>query len=753
MLASLSLLSVVLSTMAAVDISIEAPRETDSPVVRGVLIATPALKQVSSDLGEIRKEIFIPGSQSLDLSAAEAWKIEVDAPGFWSPPHLYSPNTGEDRMALKLIPTTEIRGFFRLETTTELPATAEMRFKYHHTTSRESTTTATRKCALEFPFWSCSVPRGRLDLRLKAEGFVPHYYWEVDVDQPLDFGRTVIKRGNSLFGRVATADDSPIGDDCEVAAAPLSALMPDSRTKERLRSKTTTSLVDPRGFFHITELDEGTYGLTIKKPGWSPLETGPLLLKSNVDLELAETLILSRPVALTIAVQPALDSNGGTWALRLAESDDGEIVASEPVAANGIWKKPGLAPVDYSLWILDSVGNSVYHDSLSLTTDSNEFTIQLDTVLVEGTITLGDTPLVADLQFGGRHGAVSVKMSSDELGQFTGILPRDGYWSLDIEGKSSRIHRRLPRVQVGPAIDGTASLDITLPDTLIQGEVVYEDNRPASDAKIVLMPVEIAERVTSADADESGFFELRGQAPGHYRIEAHSRGSNKSVSDTVTGEVKKSQSWTGIKLVLRESITLRGRVVSALSGQAVPGALVLPETVPGQPDQVVIMPQGRTNENGFFSFDLPRRLRQVDLSVLAVGFLLEKVNVKIGENGNQVTIPLAQDGGGSLRLKFNTSNQGLERVLDGERFPVVYSDRMLAYSLNFLRLWARMHGTPFRGEDLVIPKMQPGIYYVCWIPPLEVTSTAFDISRAGTDCEGEILSPGDEVLFREPSPG
>ena len=454
---------------------------------------------------------------------------------------------------------------------------------------------------------------------------------------------------------------------------------------------------------------------------------------------------------MTISVLPTLDSNGENWVVHLTNFLDDAAVASEGVDDNGIWKGAGLAPADYRLRLLDSLGHAVYHDVLTLHPASNHFEVRLETVLVEGTVSLGETPLVAELTFGGRRRAVSISMESDELGQFSGILPRDGHWSVDVVSQNPRIYRRLSRVQVGPAVDGAASVDIELPDSLIQGEVVYESNRPAPNAKIILVPLEVAERVTTLDADEDGSFEIRGHAPGRYKIEAHGRGSKRTTSNSLIGEVKEATPWTGIKLVLRELVPLRGQVVSADSGHPIPGALVLPESVPGQTEQVGILPQRRADENGRFLFELPRGLRRIGLNVLALGFIFEKVEIDVARHADEVRIPIFREGGGSLRFQFQTANQGLERALEGERIPVIYSDKSITYSISFLRLWAKMQGSSSQGRELVIPQMPQGVYYVCWRLPFEAVSAPFGIGGAGADCEGKILSPGDEVWFKDPA--
>jgi hypothetical protein len=110
----------------------------------------------------------------------------------------------------------------------------------------------------------------------------------------------------------------------------------------------------------------------------------------------------------------------------------------------------------------------------------------LKLLTLHGTLKLGKEPLAARLWFGGRFGGLSVELESDSDGKFHGVLPKDGWWPIDVESSSPPFKLRT-KAKVQALDHERASVDIVLPATHLFGRVVMDDTgRPAGHADVSL---------------------------------------------------------------------------------------------------------------------------------------------------------------------------------------------------------------------------------------------------------------------------
>ena len=487
--------------------------------------------------------------------------------------------------------------------------------------------------------WACPVPVGVFDLALRAKQHAPRFLWERSIHRhpAVDLGRVALERGASLTGEVRRADGEPV---------PKSARV---RLERPGRKKVVTAEVSPWGFFLLSGLEPGDYRLRVEAEGFADA-IEPVRLQPNTEAGLLRPLVLRRPVDVTFRLEPPHDLVGEPWRLDLLDQAPlPSRVAGGRTDDGGLWRAAGLAPGDYRLLVSSADGSRVATHELAVDESTDIVSIEIASVWVEGRVTLGDEPLSATLSFGGRDGIVSVSMVTDDDGRYTGLLPRDGAWAVDVESSDPKIFRRLGGVEVDPLGGSVARVDIELPDTLIEVEVVDSLGEPVPGASVFAMRWEPPFESPSGErVDEDGRLLLRGFAPGTFRLEAldHSTGTSRR-SDAVEVILDEDAPDASARLMLRETVELTGRLVTA-RGSAVPGATIHAHATGGAVGLHV--PTAESGADGRFRLDLPEGTVQAELTIYAPGFVLERVDVT-ARPGQEETIVLAPaSAGGTLRL-------------------------------------------------------------------------------------------------------
>src|SRR6185436_4006934 len=206
----------------------------------------------------------------------------------------------------------------------------------------------------------------------------------------------------------------------------------------------------------------------------------------------------------SVEVAPVLDLRGRPWHAQVVREEEASgkpspIVFEGNVETDGNLVVASQSPGRYRIGILDSLGNRLAASEVTLDgpgVPPQRIVVRL--VTLEGTLRLGQEPLAASLWFGGRSGAIRVRLESDEEGRFHGILPREGDWSLDVESSQPRLRTRA-RIDVLANRAGKATADIVLPDTRVFGTVVDTKGKPVPRADVLVM-TERLEFLDTADA-------------------------------------------------------------------------------------------------------------------------------------------------------------------------------------------------------------------------------------------------------------
>ncbi len=659
--------SCVLCILALCAPTIAANAETQQVRVEVAGGGAPESVRIESRAGEARQAIEVPlvagaGVGELELGGGGPWVLSADAAGYWAEEIELRAGQGPELPVLRLWPASMARGVVswprnvvgpeRVRLTVDpMPEPGERRGQ-------------PRRASVECPVAQggalrCALPSGQWHLRIDAAGFAPVFRWGLGfrAGEGIDLGNVLLRPGASLLGRVVDEGGLALGG-ARVVLSPLVAGRPERAgppPAEALRNVAVDS--NPWGYFHFDGLAPGSYSLRASSEGLLPAGSSQIDLGESQAVELAQPLVLARP--LRLGVEIAL--TGATSAMRLvvqivAETEQGRL---EPVArseaVDGSWLSPPLAPGLYSVQVLDPRGASLAWEEIDLRADQ-VLELELALVLVTGEVRLGEEPISATLFFGGIGGGTRVPVEADE-GRFSTVLPRGGEWTVDVLAVDPPIHARDVAVEVAPdRRTHEAEVEIVLPDTLVSGVVVDAEERPVAGADIRLTTPS-GRGFSRTKSRPDGGFELRGQAPGTYALQAELEGETSEVVHLVLAEEHPRRD---LRLVLGRSVVLRGRVSGPLGGIGSAFLLALPFDAAGSMAGATFL-DATANLEGEFEIRFPPATARADLYVLAPGHLFQVERVAVGE-AEPVVLSLAQSAGGSLRLP-SSAPAGKQRII------------------------------------------------------------------------------------------
>jgi len=685
--------------------------------------------------------VQIPGRVAIQLPKGSLWRVATRSESYWAAETAVLAVDGESPRVVRLYPAGELTGRLRVAEASaaqpaSVPTELAISFQPVHPERRLVPGPGGREtCPVRKDrSWTCRMPAGTYDLRIKGEGFASLFRWEVQVvesahDPPTDLGTLTLRPGAALFGFVESAG-RPL--DPETVTVTLEAARPqmsDHLVGRRLDALGESTAVDERGFFHFQDIVPGTYRVSVAAEGFAPLRTPPVDVLPGLETDLTRPLLLQEPARLKVWVDPPTHpSDGFAWSLRLQPRQLDQPAVTMDTDASGAAFLDGLAAGTYELHVGGPDGARWEQRGISLEPGLQTVTIELPLVPVEGTVSQDGEPVRARITFGNRKEAWQIPMVSDLRGRFRGYLPREGTWPISLLFEPDGAQQVLDPVEVERNGSGPAEVWIDVPDTWVAGRVVDANGNPVAHASV------LAQRTTEVSAngkqlwteasetrsDPQGRFHLRGLPEGAYAFDALHGGR----SGRATAEVREATPSQEIQITLRSTITISGRIV-ANSGPVAGAQIFALPTVPRL--RRFTVEQAVTDPLGGFKLTVPDDALHATLAVLPFGHVPRLLSWVPGGETSDMEI-MVGNVGGSLVLRGQDGRRpalGAFVEHEGLRIPII-----------LLNSWLLLHGGhPSDDAPWILPSMPVGEYRFCGSPQAK-------------SCDGGLLLPNAELALQ-----
>jgi Carboxypeptidase regulatory-like domain len=739
---------------AEVSIQVEAPQPPPPETILALLEARSPTGQTAT------LRFKVPGSAGLDLDPIVDWTLSVSAPDYWAPTRVLRP--GQSAITLELFPAGSVASAIRTQPGEEMPTDLRLLLRDPRATDVVLTGNVGAPmpspdlpevavtCPVVEGLWSCMVPAGVWDLRVRARGFLSHYFWDLKVPagataqlKPLQ-----LERGASLIGRVET-EEGVLPESTVVRLSPSLAHEPETQGDLLLfKSRTLETGLEHEGFFIFAGIPPGSYRLTASASGFvdAVVPSAPVL--DNAETEIAVPLTLRRPITADFVVVPPLDPQDLQWTASLVRRLDipGRVdaVGDYVVGEDGTFTVERLAPGDYSVALIDGSSNRFARLEVTIAGEGGVTVLEAPGVPVEGTVSLGDSPLSADVYFGGTRGGESVRMSADEEGSFAGYLPREGLWIVEVVASDLGVNRRFQDVSVRPGKDGVADVELTLPDTFLQGRVVDDQATPVPGAQVVV--TELTSRALVRDrVDDGGEFSFLGLAEGPVSLEAEASVGGETLAASMRIVTLSEDVDPGFQeLVLHRMVDVSGRVVSAAS-TGVPGAWIVGQATPTNGIGLISVTTA-ANVDGAFTLRVPADTAVVDVWAMPIGCSLTHSRIDIAD-GTEVTIQ-CNDDSGTLEIRYppDLSAEEKSRLLLAVTLDGVLLD------LQMLKRWTQFNATPGAAteERFLVPQMPAGNYALCLLDAAGGTELLMTGRHTSSRCTSGFLGRYGELALEVP---
>ena len=697
------------------------------------------IREENGRLPEIRAPFVVPAGRAsvevpLRLAGEGTWWLGAEGPGLYSKPQKVHLPGGSRRLSLEVRPLVRLRGRVAGRPDRDVEGKSALVLwrapgSLDPWESHETVVTAGHVEA--------KVPAGTWDLAVRVTGCASDRREVVHVPAGAakDLGVVSAVPGASLVGRIGVSGaDAP-----RLRAATRVTLSPAGEVPRRAGKGEENSLskearLSATGEFQFTGLTAGRYSLRVRTPGFAR-EDRSVDLVPDVELELREPIALARPARLQVDLSPPLDPAGSPWEVELRETGEAGLL---PESVRTARSSNGVAVFSdvrlgsaYAACVRAKSGDAWRVEAVRIDAPLTKLRLRLDAVAVVGRVTLGEEPLAAEIVFGGRNAAPSVRSKSGEDGEFRAELPRAGEWKVEVLSRKPRVSRivsaRVPEMEQG----APSRVDLALPLARLRVRVLDEEGVAVASCLVWLESMETHETLTEIARD--GETELAGLAPGEWIVYAESA---RAASDRKSVTIEKDGS-PEVTLTLGEKRTVRGVVVSSLGGP-VPYARLQPLRWDSRADtfpQTVI-----ADALGRFQLQVPPKIERVGFLVLPPGRAMTTAVVPV-EGSGEAVVSVPHEGG-RVRFSFDAGAYA---------FPTMpwITDGTLTLPAFLLRLSSEVRMETREGRTWVeIPSYRAGPFGVCASARLGTS----DLDAVELGCVVGGVAPGQDLALDLESP-
>lgn len=691
---------------------------------------------------------------TLLLPRGSTWIVKAEADGYWSPETVFTAGASAEPVGLELFPAGRVLVPLELGQGESAPSALSLAFE---PAAGSTDVTIPRvvgevQCTVsEEKIAQCrNVPAGVHDLRLSSTGWIPRYWWDIQVraGQTHALDSVSLMRGASVYGSIVYdgRGETPSGIQVTLEPAFLGGVG-DPASRRRIERGRIQTLVDDRDTFQLGPVPPGTYLLRVEHPDLAAVTRGPIEVRPELEAQLLEAIRLGPPLEIQIFVEPPNDPWGLPWEVVLVPSEEG--LGANPIEATadpdvlGLFRVQGLSPGDYTAEIRP---RSEEGRPLSEVWVGREIELvqgELDPIVVdvplyevEGRATKGGERITGRLLWIAIDEPTSrgrIFFDLDDSGEFSGFLTEPGRWAPRWYSEGADKAIGLEPIEI--ADERRQEISIEIPDTAIVGEVVDASGEVVPGAYLTILRIDRKEPPGEHRADEAGEFTIEGLRPGSYMIEAY---LGERRSEMVPVQLQESLDSPELRLILRGETRIAGRVTSR--GAPVAGARVLgwPDfgSTPGAGVSTAV-----TDVAGRFSLTFSSDSLGCTLVVQAPGYGSRILRV-LADPSQPLELEL-EPVSGTLVLDWGPQDMG-----SGQPVPLLARDGALVpapFLMNLLQGDARIES-----DELVIPGMAIGEYALCAGEGSFVAMGAGG-SPPAAECTGGHLGPQGRLRL-EPSP-
>jgi hypothetical protein len=657
----------------------------------------------------------------VDLKAG-TWSIEARADGWWSRKQFFAIDGSPARLTIDLWRSGMMAGRIEMSDHSALPASVTCRFAPSGDDDRAPEGEVV--CPVDNGAFRCTVPAIVLDARVRSEHCIADYKSNVDVkpSATTHAGTIHLARGASLAGRVEIAAGvSTRYDRIHVSATPAKL----DPAADRPRFAAQVARVNDRGEFHFDGLPPGEYEVVASAERLSS-PTAHVTVLATAFAELQHPLRIDAPQTITIALDPPLDPQGKPWHVQITRSINAQVyepVASGTVPSNGVWMSAPLHANRYAISIGTDSGGNWKRESIDLGDRPVRLDLKLTGRDINGTVTLGGKPVVAELSLAPDDTAIEVTLTSDAEGKFSGAAPaiEGKQWTIVVDVEEPRIKRAFHV----PA-DELSRLKLDIPTNVLTGSVVDREGKPASPATVnVWAGNDDDAALIQAKVAKDGSFMFVGLSAGTYRVDATAFLRRSAAQRIDLGGDRE------IRLVIDDEQKVVGRVVSDFGPVAGATVMLFPTDVP-----MPGIPFNETNAAGEFTTALPAGAKEIDVAAAAPGFDFRIVHTRL-QDGMMLNIKVDQRGG-TLTIP----------VPRGPTHPfLVHSGAVVPAEIAASQTPSQQLTSAEGERHLVLNAMEPGVYAICSLRPDEVPALRAGAVDRKARCVDGFLAPYSSLSF------
>ncbi len=644
--------------------------------------------------------VRVPGDVNLDLPEGQ-WRLSIDVVGYFADPQLVVGGNGA-RVTFALWPTGWIEGKFALPEHGDAPRQVHVRFGPSEPRSPDAPPESFSVCTLKELDWRCEVAAGRIDLRLRANGFMTHFRSKLDIrpGKTLSLGSLRLEAGSSIVGFVSATQKIDLRS-VRVTLTPAT----DEDPRRTAASAVTASVNTEKGGFEFRGVAPGMYKV---HAAYKRLESDDVVVqvRENSESELRDPLLLTQPRQLRVAITPPLSPDGGPWCVTLTRqlSTSRWDTATESSAdREGVFTWSGLRAGRYGVTVGSAPDRAFVFREFESVSEDMVVSISVPETKVEGSVKIGISPIAATVVIGGAHSSVVVSLTSDAEGQFAGTVPfvPEVAWDVTVQSSKPRIERNFKLAAKRTSEDEPVRLDITLPAGSITGVVVDPEGKAVTRATVSMKFPNADEGLLQTPTEADGSFLLEGLSAGTYELQAWT--FDERDSDTVSVVLSDTGESQPTRLVVRKKNDVIGRVLTR-SGTPVEGARVF--LYPADVAPMMIVPR-MTGPDGEFTVTVPRGSKEGDIAIIAAGFPFEMLHLRY--DGRPSTFVL-EPASGTITVDGPDFAEGMD-VPQG-----FIAHRGALLPLLFFASNRDAQIAPGTRKDhvrVVIPTMEPGDYAFC----------------------------------------